>query len=118
MSGRPCEAGAQIGLCYDAKVRWEHYCDADDDAWKPTFLVLVERPGSREAAGFLETALIGYATSHAYFQQNSVNLRRRDVGGSGPRPEQRANLPHYVYIAIKILERANPDTNHTGAVGV
>ena len=76
----------KVGICYDAKVRFEYYReDQPDNAWRPHFMVLVDRPSNREAAGFLESALMMYTTTSKYFSSNSVNRRRNDVGGAGPR---------------------------------
>ena len=67
--------------------------------------MLIERPSSREAAGYLEAALIAYTTGHTYFSSNSINLARNDIGGSGGRREQIKELPHYVYVAIYLTDR-------------
>ena len=93
----------KVGICYDAKVRFEYYReDQPDNAWRPHFMVLVDRPSNREAAGFLESALMMYTTTSKYYSSNSVNRRRNDVGGAGPRQPKRAHLPHYVYIALLV----------------
>ena len=67
--------------------------------------MLIERPSSREAAGYLEAALIAYTTGHQYFSRNSINLARRVIGGSRGRREKTQNLPHYVYVAIYLTDR-------------
>ena len=93
----------KIGLAYDAKVRWEYYTKADDADWKPDVMVLLERASSREAASFLEAALIS-AVQHCgqyHMQQNSMNLYRRDLGGTGPRYEEERFMPHYIYVCIQ-----------------
>ena len=64
-------------------------------------MVLVERPATREAAGFLEAGLIHIVTNDQKHNANSMNLRRRDRGGEGPRRKQ--GLPHYIHICIQFL---------------
>lgn len=98
---RPVEH--KVGLCYDAKVRWEWYTDVDDSTWRPDMMLLVDRPCNRAAAGFLEAGLIAVVFNTPAWRETSINHRRNDYGGSGPRNPQRANLPHYVYIAIRLL---------------
>jgi hypothetical protein len=92
----------KIGLCYDAKVRWEFYSDeSTENTWRPDFMVLVERPSTRQAAGFLEAGLIHIVTNDQRHSANSINMRRRDKGGEGPR--RKPGLPHYIYICIRFL---------------
>ena len=93
----------KIGLAYDAKVRWEYYAKADDADWKPDVMVLLERASSREAAGFLEAALISAVQNcgQYHMQQNSMNLCRRDIGGTGPRYQENRFMPHYIYVCIQ-----------------
>ena len=94
----------KIGLCYDAKFRWEMYMDdRQDDKWCPDFLILLERPSNREAASYLEAALILWVKSHARYTNTSVNCRHGDVGGEGKRSDDTAQLPHYVYCALRVL---------------
>ena len=73
-----------------------------ESKWKPNLLFLVERPGNREAAGFLEAALINYV-AHAAISGKCVNIARRDKGGEGPRNENRAMSPYYIYLAFRLL---------------
>ena len=58
----------KAGICYDAGKRWEFYTSADDggNTWVPRLMVLLERPYNREAAGYLEAALISWIKSSAY----------------------------------------------------
>ena len=94
----------KIGLCYDAKLRWEMYMDdRQDDKWCPEFLILLERPSNREAASYLEAALILWVKNNARYINTSVNCRHGDVGGEGQRSVDTAQLPHYVYVALRVL---------------
>ena len=94
----------KIGLCYDAKFRWEMYMnDRQDGKRCPDFLILLERPSNREAASYLEAALILWVKSHARYTNTSVNCRHGDVGGEGKRSDDTAQLPHYVYCALRVL---------------
>jgi len=92
----------KIGLCYDAKVRWEFYTDEVESTWRPDLLLLVERPCNRAAAGFLEAGIIAVVCSTPEWRETSINYRRNDHGGTGPRDPKRALLPHYVYIAVRL----------------
>ena len=92
----------KIGICHDAMLRWERYEQPSrSGTWVPDWLVLIERPGSRESAGYLEAALINYFVNHKYYKTNSINKEHGDLGGEGPRHDNRACLPHYVYLAVK-----------------
>ena len=97
---RPVEH--KIGLCYDAKVRWEYYTDEADSTWRPDWLLLVDRPCNRASAGFLEAGIIAVVFRTPEWRENSINYRRNDHGGTGPRDPRRANLPHYIYIAVRL----------------
>ena len=108
LRGRRGQIGAnvehKVGLCYDAMYRWEMYMeDRQDGKQCPDFLVLIERPSNREAASYLEAALIMWAKCHARHRKTSVNCRHGDVGGEGKRSVDTAQLPHYVYAALRLL---------------
>ena len=91
-----------VGLCVDAKVRWGFYRDESaENTWRPDFMVLIERPSTRQAAGFLEAALIQFVKGDRRHIENSINVSRRDKGGEGPR--RKPDLPHYIYVCIRLL---------------
>ena len=77
--------------------------DRQDGAWWPDFLALIERPSSREAALYLEAALILWVKCHARHRTTSVNCRHGDVGCEGKRSVDTAQLPHYVYVALRVV---------------
>ncbi len=66
-------------------------------------MLVVERTSNREAAGYREAALIRYVNSDPYVSAKSINVSRRDKVGEGLHPKQRANLPHCVYICMRVL---------------
>ena len=101
LSGKRRQYEHKIGIAYDARIRFEHY---RDEEWMPHFMVLLARPSNREAAGYFEAFLIAHVISHEDFSLNSINLRHGDIGGEGRRREETANLPHYVYVCIKVVD--------------
>ena len=94
----------KVGLAFDARVRWEHYIK-DGEVWKPDFMVLLQRPPSREGAGYMEAGLIQHIWADEYYKSNSINVKRGDLGGEGPRRADRAHHPHYVYVCIRLVQR-------------
>ena len=91
----------KIGMASDVLLRY-HYYRRPESKWKPNLLFLVERPGNREAASFLEAALINYV-AHAEISGKCVNIARRDKGGEGPQKESLAMSPYYIYLAFRLL---------------
>jgi hypothetical protein len=94
----------KVGLAFDARVRWEHYIK-DGEVWKPDFMVLLQRPPSREGAGYMEAGLIQHIWADGYYKSNSINVKRGDLGGEGPRRADRAHHPHYVSVCIRLVQR-------------
>ena len=91
----------KIGICYDAATRWEFYTREADNDWR--VMLLLERPSCRESAGYLEAALISWVAASKYYSTNSINIRRGDHGGTGPRLAETSNRPFYVYLVIRVL---------------
>ena len=67
-------------------------------------MVLIDRTSNRESVGFLEAGIIRFIKDDDDFAINSLNVTRRDRGGEGPRVRVRAQLPHYVYICIRLVK--------------
>ena len=102
VAGRHGKIEHKVGLAYDVKLRFEMYQeDGEDGKWTPNYLVLIERPTNREAAGYLESALIMHIACDPDLQDDSMNARRKDLGGEGPR--QTKAKPHYIYFAVRVL---------------
>ena len=93
----------KIGICYDAATRWEFHTREAGNDWIHRVMVLLERPSCRESAGYLEAALISWVESSKYYSTNSINIRRGDHGGTGPRLAETSNRPFYVYLVIRVL---------------
>ena len=91
----------KIGLCQKVSVRWRMYRDeAAEGEWVPN-MFLVASTETREAASFLEAALIVHMEQ--YHDRKSINLFRGDVGGEGPRrPENRLKVHHVYVVALNV----------------
>lgn len=92
----------KIGLCQKVSVRWRMYRDeAAEGEWVPNIMFLVASTETREAASFLEAALIVHMEQ--YHDRKSINLFRGDVGGEGPRrPENRLKVHHVYVVALNV----------------
>ena len=85
-------ANYKIGIAHDMAVRWEMYRESE---WQPSHLFIIHLCKSREAAGFLESALILKYSTNSKHSELNLNVQRNDLGGTGPRNEG----PYFVYLA-------------------
>jgi len=91
---RQC-AAFKIGMCSDVVARWRFY--VDDRVW--THLVVLQQCSTREAASYVEAALI--MAMDGWHNQTNMNYWTRDVGGEGPVGRGRDDLyTHFVYIVL------------------
>jgi len=80
--------------------RWRLYRESAHK-WQPTHMFILMVVGGKEAAGFAEAGLIAMMRSYHVDGDLNINSRNRDRGGTGPRPEERTHMPHYIYLACR-----------------
>ena len=88
------ESHFKIGIAHDMAARWEMYRESE---WKPSHLFIIHLCSSREAAGFVESALIHKFSTNSKHSELNINVKRNDLGGTGPRND----CPYFVYLAVK-----------------
>ena len=68
-----------------------------ESKWQPSHLFIIHLCNSREAAGFVESALIRKYSTDSPHSDLNLNAQRHDLGGTGPRREG----PYFVYLAVE-----------------
>ena len=82
-------------------ARWLMYNeDGETGRWSPTHMFLLAEVHGREAAGFMEAGLIALVADQDMDQAYNINLKHRDSGGTGPRPEQFKDHQYFIYLAV------------------
>ena len=95
----PCEF--KFGMARLLGQRWLMYQDSDSDKWRPTHLFLLAEVCGREAAGYMEAALIVQFIDFGTDPELNINLQNHDYGGTGPRAEEFMHHKHFVYLACR-----------------
>ena len=88
----------KVGIAQDLAARWEMYQESES-SWKPSHLFILSDEANREAAGYVEAALIRENKYRGRLKSrdvNDINFIRQDPGGTGPRKEG----PYFVYLAV------------------
>ena len=96
----PCEF--KFGMARLLGQCWLMYQDSDSDKWRPTHLFLLTEVCGREAAGYMEAALIGQFIDFGTDTELNINLQNNDYGGTGPRTEEFMHHMYFVYLACKV----------------
>ena len=67
-----------------------------ESKWKPSHLFILLRIKGREAAGFAEAGLIDSCRALNVDMKLNINIRNKDLGGTGPRQDPEATRILYV----------------------
>ena len=97
----------KVGMCLSIGTRWSMYVETPEGDWRPTHMFLLAACECRSTAGMLEAALILHL--NATWPLRSVNLARKDLGGTGSYRSSTKHEPHFVYVvANQPLTRVRP----------
>ena len=95
------ECEFKIGIARLLGSRWQMYQESTDK-WQPTHLFILLEVRGREAAGYVEAALIRMMwDSDKYDDMHNINYRNNDKGGAGPRQPEHEHAVYCVYLAVK-----------------
>ena len=94
----PCQF--KVGMARELGVRWVHYLEDAATRWCPTHIFLLAEVRGREAAGYLEAALIAVMADLDVDQELNQNIHNRDYGGTGPRHPEFLDHQYYIYLAV------------------
>ena len=81
-------------------TRWEMY--KQSTSWRPSHLFIIAEVQGREAAGYLEAALIALLYDLDLPIEYNINLKRCDIGGTGPRTAEFRYDKYFVYLAVEV----------------
>ena len=89
----------KVGMCHHLGGRWLLYKESVNK-WQPTHLFILLQAPNRSAVRFAEAGLIAMCEGLDVRPRHNMNLRNRDLGGTGPRSEFEYE-PHWLYLAVK-----------------
>ena len=96
-------------MCHCPYERFFYYQEPDS-RWRPWLLALLASTTTREGANIMEASLIYQLEEKTVNIEHNMNWTTScDYGGEGPKGESEAHLPHYVYLALRPLQRMPGD---------
>ena len=90
----------KIGMARSLGTRWE--LSKHSTSWRPSHLFIIGEVQGREAAGYLEAALIALLYDLDLPIEYNINLKRCDIGGTGPRTAEFMYDKYFVYLAVEV----------------